>query len=145
MIHSYEDLIDILEKEFSLCTQLAELLQKERDVIVSFNSAEIELLLNDKKAITGKIRAYDETRERILESLGFRDKTVSEVAEIADKDYRERLTAIASEFISMLQSISELNEFNSRLIEKSLYFIRTSYSFLKAHDVGTQQKVSVEA
>lgn len=145
MTRLYEDLIDVLEKEFSMCTQLVELLQKEKEVIVSLDPRALELLLSEKTAITSKITVYDETREKILDTLGFRNKTLSEVSEIADDEYREKLRAISSKFTSIINSISELNKFNSILIEKSLYYIKTSYNFLNTFDVKPKQKVSVEA
>jgi flagellar biosynthesis/type III secretory pathway chaperone len=145
LTHLYEDLIDVLEKEFSLCTQLVELLQKEKDVITSLDPKALELLLSDKEAITTQIRVCDETREKILDNLGFKNKTISEVAGMAESSYRERLTSIASKFASIIHSISELNRFNSILIEKSLYYIKTSYNFLNNFDVAPCNKISVEA
>jgi len=144
LTHLYEDLIDVLEKEFSLCTQLVELLQKEKDVIASLDPRALELLLGDKEAITTQIRVCDETREKILDNLGFKNKTISEVAGMAESSYRERLTSIASKFTSIIHSISELNRFNSILIEKSLYYIKTSYNFLNSFDVSARRKISVE-
>lgn len=145
MTRLYEDLIDVLEKEFSLCTQLVELLQKEKDVVASLDPRALELLLGDKEAITTQIRVCDETREKILDNLGFKNKTISEVAGMAESSYRERLTSIASKFTSIIHSISELNRFNSVLIEKSLYYIKTSYNFLNNFDVSAHRKISLEA
>jgi flagellar biosynthesis/type III secretory pathway chaperone len=137
-------LIDVLEKELSLCVQLIELLQKEKDVIVSLDPRALELLLCDKELITAKIRVCDETRDRILTSLGFKDKTITEVAAAAEGIYRDRLADIASRFSAIIHSISELNRFNSVLIEKSLYYIKTSYNFLYSFDITPKQKVSME-
>lgn len=145
MTHLYEDLINVLENEFSLCTQLVELLQKEKDIISSLDPKALEQLLIDKEAITTRIRVCDETREKILDNLGFKNKTISEVAVIAESNYRDRLTGIASKFTSIIHSISELNRFNSILIEKSLYYIKTSYNFLNNFDISARQKISVEA
>lgn len=144
MTNLYEELIDVLEKELSLCVQLIELLQKEKDVIVSLDPRALELLLCDKELITAKIRVCDETRDRILTSLGFKDKTITEVAAVAEGIYRDRLADIASRFSAIIHSISELNRFNSVLIEKSLYYIKTSYNFLYSFDITPKQKVSME-
>lgn len=145
MTHLYEDLINVLEKEFFLCTQLVELLQREKDVIVSLDPAALEALLKEKEAITVEIKLCDEARERILDALGFENKTISEVADIAAHGFREKLSSIASKFTAIIHSISELNRFNSVLIEKSLYYIKTSYNFLNNFDVSARQKISVEA
>ncbi|GER94493.1 hypothetical protein A45J_2256 [hot springs metagenome] len=145
MTHLYEDLINVLEREFALCTQLVELLQKEKDIIVSLDPKALEQLLNDKEAITTQIKVCDEAREKILDNLGFKNKTITEVAGMAEGSFRERLSDIALRFTSIINSISELNKFNSILIEKSLYYIKTSYNFLNNFDVTPRQKISVEA
>lgn len=123
---------------------MVELLQQEKDVIISLDPKALEQLLNDKEAITSSIRGCDEEREKILAALGFKNKTISEVAELAGADYEDKLTGIASKFTSIIHSITELNRFNSRLIEKSLYYIKTSYNFLSTFDVSAQHKISVE-
>ena len=145
MTHLYEQLVDTLEKEFALCTKMVELLQQERDIIISLDPKALEQLLQEKEAITRGIKICDEERERILSDLGHKNKTISEVAELSGPDYRDRLSGISSKFTSIIHSITELNTFNSKLIERSLYYIKTSYNFLSTFDVIAQQKISVEA
>jgi len=145
LIQLYEELIDVLEKEFFFCTQLVDLLQKEKDVIVSLDPHALEQLLAEKEAISTNIRMCDEARERILDRLGFKSKTISQVAATAADDYRDKLTGISSKFTSVIHSITELNKFNGKLIEKSLYYVKASYKFLNSFGVTARQKISVEA
>lgn len=145
MTQSYEDLLTILEKEFSLCTRLMELLQKEKDVVASLDPDALEFLLREKEVITTSIKVCDESRERILEDLGFRNMTIYEVSKRAETVYQEPLASLAARFTSLICSITELNRFNSILIEKSLYYIKTSYNFLSTFEVSAPQKISVEA
>lgn len=145
MIQLYEELITILEKEFGLCTQLVGLLQKEKDVIVSLDPNALEQLLCEKESISMNIRMCDEARERILERLGFQNRTISQVAAVADAGYKDKLADIASRFTSVIHSITELNKLNGKLIEKSLYYVKASYNFLNAFGVTARHKVSVEA
>ena len=145
MTQLYEELIDVLEKEFSFCAQLVDLLQKEKDVIVSLNPNALEQLLAEKEVISANIKICDEARERILYRLGFETKTISQIAAVADDDYRDKLNAIASKFTSVIHSITELNKFNGKLIEKSLYYVKASYKFLNSFGITAHQKISVEA
>ena len=145
MIQLYEELVDILEREFSLCAQLVTLLQKEKDVIVSLDPSALEELLSEKEAVSSNIRICEEARERLLDRLGFKNKTISQVAAVADEKYRDRLNGIASKFTSVIHSITELNKLNGKLIEKSLYYIKTSYNFLNSFGVSARQRVSMEA
>jgi len=144
LIQLYEELITILEKEFVLCTQLVGLLQKEKDVIVSLDPNALEQLLGEKESISINIRMCDEARERILERLGFNNKTISQVAAVAADEYRDKLKDIASRFVSVIHSITELNKLNGKLIEKSLYYVKASYKFLNAFGVSPRQQISVE-
>ncbi|MFO0752696.1 MAG: flagellar protein FlgN [Thermodesulfovibrionales bacterium] len=145
MTHSYENLLAVLEKEFSLCTRLLELLQQEREVVASLDPEALELLLREKEVVTSGIKVCDEARERVLGELGFKDLTICEVSERAEAAYREPLASLASRFTALIHSITEQNTLNSMLIEKSLYYIKTSYNFLNTFEVSAPQKVSVEA
>ena len=144
MTPQYDELIAVLEKEFELCTKMVALLQKEKDVIISLDPASLEQLLRDKETVIASIRLCDESRERILTSLGFKDRTLFEVAQAVEDDYRDRLNGLASKFKAIVCSISELNRFNSILIDKSLQYVRTSHNFLDSLGVQPQRKVSME-
>ncbi len=143
--NSYEELIDILEREFSLCSELVTLLQKEKDVIAGLDNEALDTHLRDKELVSAKINICEETRERTIRSLGMVNRTLSEIAASAGPDYGERLSLIASKFRSIASSISELNTLNSLLIEKSLFYIRSSRNFLKTFGINPKQRISVEA
>jgi hypothetical protein len=143
--NSYEELIGVLEREFSLCSDLVTLLQKEKDVIVGLDTEALDTHLRGKELVSAKINICEEARERILRSLGMVGKTLSEVAASAGPDYQGRLSLIASKFRSIVSSISELNTLNSLLIEKSLFYIRSSRNFLNTFGINPQQRISVEA
>jgi len=143
--NSYEELIDVLEKEFSLCSELVALLQKEKDVIAGMNMDALEMHLRDKQLVSSKIDICEGSRERVLRSLGMADKSLTEIAECAGHDYRDRLSNISSKFKSIASSISELNTLNGLLIEKSLFYIRSSRNFLTTFGINPQQRISVEA
>ncbi|HMK42651.1 MAG TPA: flagellar protein FlgN [Dissulfurispiraceae bacterium] len=141
----YDELLAILDKEFDLCTRLVDLLQREKDVIVGLDPAALETLLQEKEGIVAGIRLCDESRDRLLTALGFENKTISDVAAAAEHPYRERLASLASKFKSIISSISELNRLNSILIEKSLHYVKTSFTFLDSFGIKPKQQVSLEA
>ncbi|HMK56519.1 MAG TPA: flagellar protein FlgN [Dissulfurispiraceae bacterium] len=143
--NSYDDLIAILEREFSLCSEMVALLQKEKDVIAGFDTEALDVHIRDKELVAAKIAICEEAREKMLLSLGMPKKTISEVAASAGPIYSERLSSIASRFKSIAHSISELNTLNSLLIEKSLLYIRSSRNFLKTFGVNPSSRISLEA
>ena len=143
--NSYEELIDVLEREFTLCSNLVTLLQKEKDVITSLDTDALDGHLRDKELVTAKIQVVEEARERLLQSLGLTDKTLSEVAASAEPNYKERISFIASKFKAIANSIKELNALNSLLIDKSLFYIKSSRNFLSTFGINPKQRFSVEA
>ncbi|MGO9952855.1 MAG: flagellar protein FlgN [Dissulfurispiraceae bacterium] len=142
---SYDDLITILEQEFSLCSDMVTILQKEKDVITGLNTEALDNHLRDKELVAAKITVYEEVRVKTLESLGMPNKTLTEVAAAAGPDYSERLSSIASRFKSITHSITELHTLNSLLIGKSLFYVRASRNFLKAFGIEPSSRVSMEA
>ncbi|HMK61520.1 MAG TPA: flagellar protein FlgN [Dissulfurispiraceae bacterium] len=142
---SYENLITVLEQEFSLCSDMVTLLQKEKDVITGFDNEALDDHIRHKELVAAKISVCEEARERMLLSLGMPGKTLSEVAMSADPVYSERLSSISSRFKSIANSISELNTLNSLLIEKSLLHIRSSRNFLKTFGINPSSRISLEA
>ncbi len=142
---SYEELITILEREFTLCSDLVTLLQNEKDVIAGLNLEALDKHLSDKQLVAAKIDVCEEERERILNSLGMKGKSLSEIAATAGAVYNEKLSYISSKFKSIKNSIAELNTLNSLLIEKSLFHIRSSRSFLNTFGINPQSRISLEA
>ena len=142
---SYEELIDVLEREFALCSDLVELLQREKDVIAGLDTEALDIHLRDKELVSVKINICEEARERTLRCLGMANSSLSEVAAGAGPEYGNRLSFIASKFKSITNSIAELNTLNSMLIEKSLFHIRNSRNFLNTFGINPQSRISMEA
>lgn len=143
--NSYDDLITILEQEFSLCSDMVTLLQTEKDVITGLDTEALDNHLREKELVAAKIAVCEESRERLLQSLGMQNKTLTEVAAAAGPSYSERLSSLASRFKSIARSIAELNTLNSLLIEKSLFYIRSSRNFLKTFGINPSSRISLEA
>jgi flagellar biosynthesis/type III secretory pathway chaperone len=142
---SYEELIDVLEREFALCSDLVALLQTEKDVIAGLDTEALDIHLRDKELVSAKINICEEARERTLRCLGMANSSLSEVAADAGPEYGDRLSFIASKFKSITNSIAELNTLNSMLIEKSLFHIRNSRNFLNTFGINPQSRISMEA
>jgi flagellar biosynthesis/type III secretory pathway chaperone len=143
--NSYEELITILEREFTLCSDLVILLQKEKDIIGGLNLEALDKHLAEKQLVAAKIDVCEEERDRILSGLGIKGRTLSEIASVANAPYHEKLLSIASKFRSIKNSIAELNTLNSLLIEKSLFYIRSSRNFLNTFGINPQSRISLEA
>ncbi|MFQ3574231.1 MAG: flagellar protein FlgN [Thermodesulfovibrionales bacterium] len=145
MTHLYEDLITVLQREYDLCLELIDLLKREKEVIVRLDAEELETLLRDKEMITFKIKGCDSKREKILEQMGFSNLKIKDVAQMVEGAQRLRLSELADNFTNVIQTIRDLNRINSRLIAKSLHYIKSSYNFLATFNISPKEKFSVEA
>jgi hypothetical protein len=143
-IKSYEDLITVLEREFDLCSEMVALLQREKDIIASLDLEALDRHVREKELVASKISICEEARAQVLQLLGLRDKTLTEIAAVAEPGYSERLVFIASKFKSITSSISELNTLNGLLIEKSLFCIKSSRRFLDTFGITASSRISVE-
>jgi flagellar biosynthesis/type III secretory pathway chaperone len=142
---SYEDLIAILEREFTLCSELVNLLQKEKDVIAGVDLEALDVHVREKELVAAKISICEEGRERLLQSLGIQGRTLSEIAGTAGPEHSGRLALISSKFKAITHSIAELNKLNGLLIDRSLFYIRSSSRFLDSLGIKASGKISVEA
>jgi flagellar biosynthesis/type III secretory pathway chaperone len=142
---SYEDLITILEREFTLCSEMVTLLQKEKDIITGLDIEALDNHVRDKELVVAKISMCEEARERMLQSLGLQGRKLSDIAVTAGPDYHDRIEMLASKFKSITNSIAELNRLNGLLIEKSLFYIKSSRRFLDTFGIMASSRISVEA
>jgi flagellar biosynthesis/type III secretory pathway chaperone len=145
LTNSYEDLITILEREFILCSEMVTLLQEEKDIMAGMDLEALDNHVIEKQLIAAKISMCEEARERMLLSLGMQGRTLSEIALTAGPDYHDRLAMLASKFKSITHSIAELNNLNGLLIERSLFYIKSSSRFLDSLGIKAIGKISVEA
>jgi flagellar biosynthesis/type III secretory pathway chaperone len=141
---SYENLITILEKEFDLLSGMVDLMQKEKDIITGVDMSALDNHIRNKELVAAKINVCEEVRERELKSLGLSGRKLSQIAAEAGPDYRDRLLSIVSRFKAIACSIAELNKLNGLLIDKSLFYIRSSRRFLETFGFTVSGKVSLE-
>jgi len=144
LTNSYENLITILEKEFDLLSGMVELMQKEKDVITGTDVSALNEHIRNKELVAAKIALCEEARLREFKALGLSGKKLSEVAAESSPDYRDRLLSIVSRFKAVKSSIAELNKLNELLIDKSLFYIRSSRRFLETFGFQASGKVSME-
>lgn len=105
---------------------LMNILQRERSYLLSFNPSGIENLSKEKDNLVIKLRLLEEERIRLIEGF-FKENNIdgemslNRLYEVTGDD---AFKVIRLQFVSLIQAISELNEFNRILIERSLNFLK---------------------
>ncbi len=140
-----ERLVSLLEEELDLMGELLDLMRVEGEVVASLDVERIDSHLKSKGEIVNSIRRLDGEREKLLDEMGMKGKTLKEVAGEVDGESRERLLKLASEFQEKLREICELNRLNSMLIEKSLLYVSSSFKFLENFGITPKGRVCLEA
>jgi flagellar biosynthesis/type III secretory pathway chaperone len=91
------------------------------------------------------LKESDLKREALLGQLGYPNKTITYLAEVADTQYSSRLSELAGKFADVVAEITELNKMNGRLVKRTLYHLKSSASFLGGFNVTGGAGLSVEA
>jgi flagellar biosynthesis/type III secretory pathway chaperone len=101
----------------------------------------VEALSKEKDTIVLKLRLLEEERLRLArvfaQEKGMEGElTLQKLCEVTgDKAFSQK----RSQLISLLQGISEFNEFNKILIERSANFVRRTLSFLDSYGLPAKK------
>ncbi len=132
----------ILGEQIETYRTLLEVLQQERACLVHFNPEGVETLAKGKDTIMLKLRLLEEERIRLVQAFAHEqgiteEMTLKKLSDVTgDADYSK----LRSQMLSLIQAISEFNEFNKILIERSVNFVRRSLAFLDSIGLSADRK-----
>lgn len=123
-----ERIKDMLEQQVSGYRELLDLLQKERRRLIDLDWEAIKELSKQKDTVVLKLRLLEEERVRLTEGFCFdgHDGTSLSLRELEARTGDPAFRTLRSRLLCLLQSISELNEFNRILIDRSLSVVNGS-------------------
>lgn len=130
------DLLGLLEGEIGLYASMLLSLQKEKKAIVDSNHEELNETSREKENLFLKIRILEEQRLSVLEKLArnlghpARDLTLSKLSQLVQEPQSTQLVGCHSTFLSLAQSIQEINLSNKALLTHSLDLVNGSLSLL---------------
>ncbi|SKA86148.1 FlgN protein [Caloramator quimbayensis] len=114
------DIENIVKRQIELLTELDNILNKEKDILINDRAFELPNLIEEKKEISKKIVEIEKVRLSL-----YKDKTAEELLEdgIINRDDVSALKAL-------IESIKQKQETNLILTKQSLYYIRLITSAL---------------
>ncbi len=124
---------NILKEQINTYKILHDLLGRERRCLLNIDAEKLEEISKEKDTLVMRLRLLEEERRRLIGKIAG-DRGLS--AEINLKEL-ERVTGnsifsiLRSTLVSLLQSIEEMNRFNSVLIDRSMTYIRTNMNFIR--------------
>ena len=130
------DLLGLLEGEIGLYASMLLALQKEKKAIVDSNHEELNETSREKENLFLKIRILEEQRLSVLEKLAqnlgqpAQDLTLNKLSQLVQEPQSTQLVGYHSKFLSLAQSIQEINLSNKALLTHSLDLVNGSLSLL---------------
>jgi len=137
----HKELIEILNEEKALLSNLYRIVSEERDAIVGFNSKELEGILRQKEETLMKLSLWEKEREK----LGLNKKTLYKI--ISKSEHNEEFYQLRELYNSMralLGAIGEIQKINEQLINRSIVHIGMSLKFLESFGISPKQSFSRE-
>ena len=128
--------LGLLNEEIGIYESLLMTLQKEKKSVIASNLKQLNESSKEKENQFLKIRILEEQRltvlEKLAQKLGKPDQllTLTELSHLLDDPYATRIRNCQSSFLSLAQSIQEINLSNRALLHHSLDLVRGSLSLL---------------
>ena len=138
---------DILTEQITAYSMLQSLLQREKICLINVNHSEIEVCSKEKDTILIRLRLLEDERKRLLKKYSVQKGISGEVnlnmlyQDTGDDSFE----SMRLQIISLLQNITELNEFNRILIDRSVNLFKNTLGFLDSagFDTNNVQKVRI--
>jgi len=131
---SDQAIVSILKEQVNSYKILLDLLKDERKSLVEINADKIEDISKEKDTVVMRLRLLEEERQRLISKFT-EDKGVDyniTLLELGKLTENSLIPKLRSQLLSLLQSIEEMNRFNSILIDRSIKHIKTSSSFFNS-------------
>ena len=131
---SDQAIVSILREQINSYKILLELLNDERTSLVNIDAGRIENISKKKDTVVMRLRLLEEERQRLLTEFATDLDIDSDISlhELGKLTKNTQIPELRSQLISLLQSIEEMNTFNSVLIDRSLQHVRTSTGFFNS-------------
>ncbi len=124
---------NILKEQVNTYKILHDLLGRERKCLLNIDAEELEEISKEKDTLVMRLRLLEEERRRLTAKIAGDRGLGAEInlKELAGITGNNVFTGLRSTLVSLIQSIEEMNKFNSILIDRSLTYIRTTINFIR--------------
>ena len=130
-----KELIGVLEQQLRVYSELLEIAQSKRPVIIRNETNALEEMVGREKECLAKISALEKNRvecvKQAAQQFGVSEEsvTLSFLTEKAERAHAIRLNDIGQKIRKVVNSIRESNDINSKLLETSLHYIDFMMNF----------------
>lgn len=117
---------------------LRDLLLRERECLISIDPSSVETLIKEMDTVVLRIRLLEEDKTRLLLAYTREQNTASGMtfALFCSQTGDKSLQSEHSRLVTLLQNITDLNDFNRVLTERSLGFTRGALGLIRSLGAG---------
>jgi len=131
---SDQAIISILREQVNSYKILLDLLIDERKSLVDIDADRIEDISKEKDTVVMRLKLLEEERQRLINEFAVELGVGSDISlmDLGRLSENSLIPELRSQLLSLLQSIEEMNRFNSLLIDRSIQHIKTSSGFFNS-------------
>jgi len=115
-------LIELLEESAGLYKKFLELEYKKYDAVIKNDIETLDDIVCKEQAFYLKMRGIEQNREKIIDSMGYKNKSLKEIIEADKKDNLE-LKEIYEELSKLIAEVKKISSLCKSLIEVRMHKI----------------------
>jgi Fe2+ transport system protein B len=112
-----DGLIELLDNSADLYSKLLELEYRKYDTIIKNDIEQLDEIVSEEQVFYLKIRGLEQKREKLVESMGYKDKTISEIIEAVSGEEKEALLSKFNEASKTINEVKRISSLCKTLIE----------------------------
>ena len=128
---NFKMLIQSLESEVDIYKKFEEIEETKTSAIISGDIEKLDEILNTEQMLHMKVQSLEKKRIETMRNLNLDGKTLIYVIELAEGEDKEKLTEIFEELNFYIDSIKQINEYNTKLVKSRLDIISVVTEYLK--------------
>ena len=136
---NFKTLIQSLEAEVDIYKKFEEIEETKTSAIVSGDIEKLDEILNTEQMLHMKVQSIERKRIETMRNMNLDGKTLIYVIELAEGEEKEKLSEIFEELNFYIDSIKQINEYNTKLVKSRLDIISVVTEYLKEPAIKSPQ------
>ncbi len=116
-------MIDILSESADLYKSFLELEYEKHDAVIKNDIELLDDIVSKEQVYYMKMRGLDQKREKLINSMGYKDMTLKEIIESDKMKNKKELTEKYNELYEIIHEVKKINNLNKTLIEVRMHKI----------------------
>ena len=128
---NFKALIQSLESEVDIYKKFEEIEETKTTAIVGGDIEKLDEILTVEQMLHMKVQSLEKKRIETMRTMNLDGKTLIYVIELAEGEEKEKLSEIYDELNFYIDSIKQINEYNTKLVKSRLDIISVVTEYLK--------------